>query len=220
MAIRALDLVAKVSSRFVHEILPVATASVIGAMLVNHYGRQPAASSVVVQAQPSPSEDALVQSLRDDHELIAGFIKHRQEQEMDAKRWESSARQVAFVAPTPLAVVDPPLPEPRPAAAQKAIARPAPKAAARKKSEPTAGSLELDPPPIASETPPLADALQPPAQIEPELSAGPIFRVAGAAREWVADVAQAPGRATFLPRLPDWPSLPPLIRTLGFFRQD
>jgi hypothetical protein len=125
--------VAKVSSRFVHEILPVATASVIGAMLVNHYGRQPAASAVVVQAQPSPSEDALVQSLRDDHELIAGFIKHRQEQEMDAKRWESSARQVAFVAPTPLAVVDPPLPEPRPAAAQKAIARPAPKAAAKQR---------------------------------------------------------------------------------------
>ena len=78
MAIRALDLVAKVSSRFVHEILPVAPASVIGAMLVNHYGRQPAASSVVVQAQPSPSEDALAQSLRDDHELSAGFIKHRQ----------------------------------------------------------------------------------------------------------------------------------------------
>ena len=43
MAIRALDLVAKASSRFVYEILPVAMASVIGAMLVNHYGRQPAA---------------------------------------------------------------------------------------------------------------------------------------------------------------------------------
>jgi hypothetical protein len=42
MAIHALDFMAKVSSRFVHEILPVATASVIGAMLVNHYGRQPA----------------------------------------------------------------------------------------------------------------------------------------------------------------------------------
>jgi hypothetical protein len=41
MAIRALDLIARVSSRFVDEILPVATASVIGAMLVNHYGRQP-----------------------------------------------------------------------------------------------------------------------------------------------------------------------------------
>ena len=59
MANRALNLMAKVSSRFVHEILPVATASLIGAMLVNHYGRQPA--SVVVQAQPSAFEDAMVQ---------------------------------------------------------------------------------------------------------------------------------------------------------------
>src|SRR5271154_6990271 len=185
MAIRALDLMAKVSSRFVHEILPVATASVIGAMLVNHYGRQPAASSVVVQAQPSPSEDALVQSLREDHELIAGFIKHRQEQEMDAKRWESSARQVAFVAPATLAVADPPLPEPRPAAAQKAVARPASKTTARKKSAPAeASALQPDPAAIELETPPLLDSLPPPAQIEPEPSAGPIFRVAGAAREW------------------------------------
>ena len=75
MAIRALDLMAKISSRFVHEILPVATASVIGAMLVNHYGRQPASPSIVVQAQPSASEDAMVQSLRDEHELIASWVK-------------------------------------------------------------------------------------------------------------------------------------------------
>ena len=89
MANRALDLMAKVSSRFVHEILPVATAGLVGAMLVNHYGRQP--SSVVVQAQPSASEDAMVQSLREEHELIAGFMKRREEivkgrQEMDAER--------------------------------------------------------------------------------------------------------------------------------------
>jgi hypothetical protein len=105
MAIRALDLIARVSSRFVHEILPVATASVIGAMLVNHYGRQPPLPSIVVQAQPSASETAIAQSLREDHELLASFakrreefVKRRQEQEMDA-------------------VVDPPLPEPQPAAA-------------------------------------------------------------------------------------------------------
>ena len=55
MAIRALDLIARVSSRFVFELLPVATASVIGAMLVNHYGRQPPLPSIVVQAQPPAS---------------------------------------------------------------------------------------------------------------------------------------------------------------------
>ena len=79
MAIRALDLMAKLSSRFVYEILPVAMASVIGAMLVNHYGHQPPSPPIVVQAQPSASEDAMVQSLRDEHEFIATFVKRNQE---------------------------------------------------------------------------------------------------------------------------------------------
>jgi hypothetical protein len=216
MANRALDLMAKVSSRFVHEILPVATASLIGAMLVNHYGRQPA--SVVIQAQPSASEDAMVQSLREEHELIADFMKRRQE--MDAERL-GGATQAASVALTPLPIVDPPPREPRPAAVPKAVARVAPKAAARKKSAPAeAPSLQSDLPAIASETPPLLDSLPPPAQVEPESSARPIIRAAGAMREWVTDVAQAPGRVAFLPRLPDWPSMPPLVRTLGFFRQN
>ena len=206
----------------------MATASVIGAMLVNHYGRQPASPSIVVQAQPSASEDAMVQSLRDEHELIASFVKRReefvergQEQKMDAERSESGATQAASVAPTPLPVVDPPRPEPRPAAPQQAVARNAPKAAARKRPAPPEAPLpQLDPPAIVSETPSPRDSLPLPAQIEPEPSAGPIIRVAGAMREWVADVAQAPRRAAFLPRLPDWPSLPPLIRPLGFFRQN
>ena len=222
MANRALDLMAKVSSRFVHEILPVATASLIGAMLVNHYGRQPA--SVVVQAQPSASEDAMVQSLRDEHELIAGFMKRREEfakrrQEMDAAR-SGGATQAVSVALTPLPIVDPPPREPRPAMAPKAVARVAPKAAARKKSAPAeAPSLQSDPPAIASEAP-LLDSSPPPDQVEPESSARPIVRAAGAMREWVTDVAQASGRVAFRPRLPDWPSMPPLVRTLGFFRQN
>jgi hypothetical protein len=62
MAIRSLDLVTKLSSRFAYEILPVTTASVIGAMLVNHYGRQPPSPPIVIQAPPSASEDAMVQS--------------------------------------------------------------------------------------------------------------------------------------------------------------
>jgi hypothetical protein len=222
MANRALDLMAKVSSRFVHEILPVATASLIGAMLVNHYGRQPA--SVVVQAQPSASEDAMVQSLRDEHELIAGFMKRREEfakrrQEMDAAR-SGGATQAVSVALTPLPIVDPPPREPRPAMAPKAVARVAPKAAARKKSAPAeAPSLQSDPPAIASEAT-LLDSSPPPDQVEPESSARPIVRAAGAMREWVTDVAQASGRVAFRPRLPDWPSMPPLVRTLGFFRQN
>ena len=222
MANRALDLMAKVSSRFVHEILPVATASLIGAMLVNHYGRQPA--SVVVQAQPSASEDAMVQSLREEHELIAGFMQRREEfakrrLEMDAER-SNGATQARSVAMTLLPVVDPTPREPRPAMAPKAVARVAPKAAARKKSAPAeAPSLQSDPPAIALEAT-LLDSSPPPAQVEPESSARPIIRAAGAMREWVTDVAQASERVAFLPCLPDWPSMPLLIRTLGFFRQN
>ena len=219
MAIRALDFMAKVSSRFVHEILPVATASVIGAMLVNHYGRQPASPPIVIQAPPSASEDAMVQSLREEHELIASFMKRNQERASDAEHSGIDATQVASVAPTSLSLVGPPLPEPRPVA-QKAVARLAPKPAARKKSAPAeAAAPRLDPPAVAPEIPPLLASSPPPTQIEFEPRARPIVRVAGEVREWVADVAQASGRVALLPGLPDWSSAP-LVRTLGFFRQN
>ena len=94
----------------------MATASVIGAMLVNHYGRQSASPPIVIQAQPSASEEAMVQSLREEHELIASFVKRNQEEELDAERSGSAATQIASVAAAPLFLADPPLPEPRPAA--------------------------------------------------------------------------------------------------------
>jgi len=216
MAIRALDLMSKLSSRFAYEILPVTVASVIGAMLVNHYSRQPPSPPIVIQAPPSASEDAVVQSLREEHELIASFMKRNREKASDPERSRSAATQVASLAPPPLSLVDPPLPEPRPAA-QKTIARLAPKPAARKKLAPAPQS---DPPAIASESTPLLASAPPPAQIEAEPRPRPIIRVAGEVREWVADVAQASGRVVFLPGLPDWSSVPPLIRTFNFFRQN
>jgi hypothetical protein len=220
MAIRALDLMTKLSSRFAYEILPVTVASVIGAMLVNHYSRQPPSPPIVIQAPPSASEDAMVQSLREEHELIASFMKRNQEKASDPERSRSAATQVASLAPPPLSLVDPPLPERRPAA-QKTIARLAPKSAARKKSAPTeAPGPQSDPPAIASESTPLLASAPPPAQIEFEPRPRPIIRVAGEVREWVADVAQASGRVVFLPGLPDWSSAPSLIRTLNFFRQN
>jgi hypothetical protein len=220
MAIRALDFMAKVSSRFVHEILPVATASVIGAMLVNQYGRQPASPPIVVQAPPSASEDAMVQSLREERELIASLVKHNQERESEAEHSGSAATQAASVATTSLSLVDPPLPEPRPVA-QKAVVRLAPKPAARRKSAPAeAPAPQPDPPAVAPETPPLLASSPPPTQIEFEPRARRIVRVASEVREWVADVAQASGRVALLPGLPDWSSAPPLVRTLSFFRQN
>ncbi len=196
------------------------TASVIGAMLVNHYGHQPPSPPIVIQAPPSASEAAMVQSLREEHELVASFMKRNQERASDPERSESAATQVASVAPPALSLVDPPLPEPRPAA-QKAVARLAPKPAARKKSAPTeAPAPQPDPPAIASEVPPLLASPPRPSQIEFEPRARPIIRVAGEVREWVADIAQASGRVAFLAGLPDWSSAPPLVRTLGFFRQN
>jgi hypothetical protein len=219
MAIHTLDLVTKLSSRFAYEILPVTVASVIGAMLVNHYSHQPASAPIVIQAQPSASEDAMVQSLREEHELVASFMKRNQERASDSERLGSAAMEVASLAPSPLSLVDPPLPEPRPSA-QKAAARFAPKLAVRKKSAPTEAAPQPDPPAIASEAPPLPASSPPPAQIEFEPRARPIIRVAGEVREWVADVAQATGRAASLPGLPDWSSAPLFARTLSFFRQN
>jgi hypothetical protein len=219
MAIRVLDLMAKVASRFLHELLPVALASVIGALVVNHYGRQPASPSIVVQAQPSASENAIAQSLREDHELLASFMKRNQERETDDRRSDSVSAQVASVAPIALSLADPPLPEPRPASAQKAVGRLPSKAAAKKKSAPTeAPTSQLGPPEIASDNPSMLASSPAPAQLEFEPQARPMVRLAGAVREWAADVAQAPGRIAFVPRMPDWPSAPSLIRPLAFFR--
>ena len=118
------------------------------------------------------------------------------------------------------AVVDPPLPEPQPAAAHIGVARLTPKAVVKKRSAlPEAPLPKPHSPAIASESPPLLDSLPPQLRSRPSRARGR-FRVAGVVREWVADVAQAPGRMIFLPRLPGWPSLPPLIWPLGFFRQD
>jgi hypothetical protein len=218
MAIHVLDSMGKLASRFVHELLPVALASVIGTLVVNHYGRQPASPSVVVQAQPSASETAIAQSLREDHELIASFMKSTQDRETDDKRSYSLGAQVASVAPLATSLADPPLPEPRPAAAPKVVARLAPKVVVRKKLAPTeAPAVQPNPLVTAPENLPILAASPPPAQLEFEPRARPMIRLAGAVREWVAE---APGHVAFAPRWPDWPSAPSLVRPLAFFRQN
>jgi hypothetical protein len=220
MAIRALDLVTKLSSRFAYEILPVTMASVIGAVLVNHYGHQPPSPPIVVQAPASTSESAIAQSLRDEHEFIAAFMKRDQENASGEDRVASAAMQVSSLAPPPLSLVDPPLPEPRPVT-QKTAARLTPKPAVRKKSAPQeAPALEPDPPVIISEPVPLHAAPPSPVQIEFEPRPRRIFRVASALGGWVADVAQAPARVAFIPRWPDWSSMAPLNRPLSFFREN
>jgi hypothetical protein len=216
MAIRTLDFVTKLSSRFAYEILPVTMASVIGAVLVNHYSRQPPSPPIVIQAPPSASENAIAQSLHEELEFIAAFMKRDQENASSGDRPASAGAQVASLAPPSLSLADPPLPEPRPAA-QKMSARLAPKLAVRKKSLTEAPALESDPPVVA---PALQAAPPSPAQIEFEPRPRRIFHIASAFGGWVADVAQAPARVAFIPRWPDWSSMPPLNRPLSFFREN
>jgi hypothetical protein len=219
MAIRALDLVTRLSSRFAYEILPVTMASVIGAVLVN-YSHQPPSPPIVIQAPPSASENAIAQSLRDEREFIAAFMKRDQENASGEDRAASVAAKVVSLARPSLSLADPPLPEPRPVA-QKTFARLAPKPAVRKKSAlPETSALEHDAPAVASESAPLQAAPPPPAQIEFEPRPRRIFRAASALGGWVADVAQAPARVAFVPRWPDWSSMPPLNRPLSFFREN
>ena len=73
---------------------------------------------IVVQAPASASENAIAQSLRDEHEFIAAFMKRDQENASGEDRAASAATQVASLAPPPLSLVDPPLPEPRPVSAK------------------------------------------------------------------------------------------------------
>jgi len=81
-------MISKISSKFFHEVMPVALASVIGTMLVNHYSRQPISPPVVVQATPPASAEAMFQTLRDEQVLIADYLRR----DADAKRDADVAR--------------------------------------------------------------------------------------------------------------------------------
>ncbi len=91
----ALGLISKVSSKFFHEVIPVALASVIGTMLVNHYSRQAASPSVTVQEPPPPAvRDAMFQTLHDEHELIVDYLRR----DADAQHAAGAARDRAPLA--------------------------------------------------------------------------------------------------------------------------
>jgi hypothetical protein len=70
---RAFASLSKFLSKFFHDGLPVALASVLGAMLVGQYNRAPASSPIIVQAPPE--EQRMAQALSDEHELIVDYLK-------------------------------------------------------------------------------------------------------------------------------------------------
>ena len=122
----ALGLISKVSSKFFHEVIPVALASVIGTMLVNHYSRQAASPSVIVQEPPPPAaRDAMFQTLHDEHELIVDYLRR----DADAQHAAGAARDRAPLAAP--AVEDRPN-KVRLGFSREGLAAPAPKAGAEK----------------------------------------------------------------------------------------
>jgi hypothetical protein len=190
----AIGLVSKVSSKFLLEVMPVVLASVIGTMLVNHYSRQPASPSVIVQEPPPPAaRDAMFQTLHDEHELIVDYLRR----DADAQNAASAARGRATLAAP--AVEDHPN-KVRLVSTEKASPRPPPRPAPDK----TIAVREPEPP-----QPDLAIAAAPAgAQPVAVPSAGSRGMV-GTVRDWIINVSSAPARA-LAPRLFDDPPTPPL----------
>jgi hypothetical protein len=190
----ALGSISKISSKFFHEVMPVALASVIGTMLVNHYSRQPASPSVVVQApQPPASAEAVLQTLHEEHELIVDYLRR----DADAALVRGS--------PAAPAVEDRPN-KVRTVSAERATPRPPPRPAPEKQI------AARDPEPLAPVLLVTAAPLPPaePAAARPARSAGVVDTV----RDWAFNISALPGRALAL-RLFDDPPAPPLPLPVG-----
>ncbi len=188
----ALGMISKTSSKFFHEVMPVALASVIGTMLVNHYSRQPASPSIVVQAPPPAAREAMFQTLRDEHELIVDYLRR----DADAQHAADASRDRA--PPAAPAVEDRPN-KVRPVSAEKAAPRPPPRPAFEKQS--TARDPEPLAPVVAVTATPLPPAL--PVATKAAGSAGVVDSV----RDWIVNVSLAPARA-LAPRLFGGPPTP------------
>src|SRR3984957_15034983 len=106
--------------KFFHEVAPVALASVIGTMLVNHYSHSMTPAPVVFQP-PSPP-DAIVQTLNDEHQLIIDYLKR----DAEARQAMSGEGSQGGEAPTAPAAKDGPA-KPRVASGEKVAPRPRPK---------------------------------------------------------------------------------------------
>jgi hypothetical protein len=182
----ALGFLSKASAKFFQEVTPVALASVIGTILVNHYSHSTVPTSVVVQPQPAPP-DAVVQTLHDEHELIVDYLNRSAQ----ANQAMSGAGNPGRPPPTALAGKDGPA-KPRIASGEKAAPRPRPKAL-------------QDPLPLGP------DAASPPAPESAPLAVGLIAEgsnMASAIGGFAAAAWQYPGRALPKLSLPDLPTPP------------
>jgi hypothetical protein len=175
----ALGFLSKASTKFFHEVTPVALASVIGTVLVNHYSHGTAPQPIIVQPPPHPL-DAVVETLRDEHQLIVDYLK-RDAQAKQATTDEGGPGRTATAAP---AVKEGPT-RPRVASKEKTGPRPRPKA------ETVQDPLPLGP-----------DLASPPAPESPPAAANLILEgsnIVGAVGGLVAAAWEYPGQA--LPKL-------------------
>jgi hypothetical protein len=117
----ARGLLSKASTKFFHEVAPVALASVIGTILINHYTQRTAPAPIVVQPQSSPPE-AIVQILHDEHQLIIDYLRR----DAEAKEATSDEARPARAAPAAPGAGDSPA-RPRVAFRERAGPRPRPK---------------------------------------------------------------------------------------------
>ena len=179
----ALASLSKFFSKFFHEGLPIALASVVAAMLVGQYTRLPASTPIVVQSPPLPEAQAKAQALSDEHELILELLKRDAEgkrvsdaaQEDGSKPGKLGASAQEGPARARLVTTERILPQPpvRPTAEKKMAAR---------------GPRSTVPTPIAVASTPgdVEERL-----VEEAVSENPDV---GSVRGWVANAAQLPVR--------------------------
>ena len=183
----ALGFLSKASTKFFHEVAPVALASVIGTMLVNHYSHSMTPPPVVFQPPLPP--DAIVQTLNDEHQLIIDYLRR----DAEARQVMSDEGSQGRAGPPAPAAKDVPA-KARVASGEKAAPRPRPKV--QKALDPLPLGPDIDSLP-APESPPIAASL---------IAEG--SNMASAVGGFVVAAWQYPGRALPKLSLADLPAAP------------
>lgn len=209
MQFGAVGLLSRVSRRFVHEVIPVALASVVGMLLVNHYARGPTTAAVVAPPPaPPPAAEALVQTLQDEHRLVAGYL----EREADANLRKSNLDVAP--APRPARTNQDTALAPRPALKE----RPSKERSASKERRPPLPPVKPASMRRGAPLPPLP-AIVPEFVVSPAPRADPdetsfsvvagSMEAIGAARDWVVGAVLLPTR-TLAPPLFEAPPIRPI----------
>ena len=177
MQFGAFGFVSKISGKFFQEIMPVAIASVIGTLLVNHYSHRSASPPIVVQPPPPPP-DPMLQTLHDEHELTVDYLKR----DAEALRVANAGQDNAPAATPPTSAVKVRPQKVRTAAAEKT----APRLPSRPASETKMAAQDVLPPELE------------PSSSWPQvrfLGGDLVAEGSGAVRDWAVSATLFPVRA-------------------------